>query len=211
MEDIQIKVSKNGLLIPVVNGVYLHSMYNPKKEAETFIQNNIHQIRGQKNFLVLGLGFGYHIEALIKEIGSRDYFINILEPSTSLINAFDDKRPLFDKNVVIRELSNVEELYKNINFSDFLAQKPVILSHNTSFNMNQDIFKKFLHFQASSFVNDYIDLIDIDIQYKFENHSPDKSLKDILSDIRKSSHILDTNDIFLLALDEIINNKDIVR
>jgi hypothetical protein len=32
----EIKTSRNGLTVPVVNGIHLHSIYNPIKEAEAF-------------------------------------------------------------------------------------------------------------------------------------------------------------------------------
>ena len=34
----EFKVSRNGLTVPVVRGVHLHSIYNPMKEAEAFAQ-----------------------------------------------------------------------------------------------------------------------------------------------------------------------------
>ena len=41
IENYEIKTSRTEQKIPVVNGVHLHSIYNPFKEAEALIEQNL--------------------------------------------------------------------------------------------------------------------------------------------------------------------------
>ncbi len=203
MSQVQIKVSKNGSLIPILNGVYLHSMYNPEKEASNFIQNNKHQINQGNNFLILGLGFGYHIEALVNEIKDRDYRIYVLEPSQELIEAFLANKPLNNDRMFIQKLEDIKKLYQNSMFAEFLAEKPIILPHTTSFNMHQTRFKEFLNFRASLAIQDYKDLIVPELRYKFDQIQENWTLEDYLQFTDSRTKIEDTNDLLFLALNEI--------
>ncbi|MEI8346869.1 MAG: hypothetical protein WCG27_05350, partial [Pseudomonadota bacterium] len=58
----EIKYSKTNHPIPVINGVHLHSVYNPIKEAETFISKQEKILKEKNHILFLGLGFGHHID-----------------------------------------------------------------------------------------------------------------------------------------------------
>jgi hypothetical protein len=49
-----------------INGIYLHSKYSPRKEAEKFISANEKLYKNKDIILVYGLGFGYHIRELLK-------------------------------------------------------------------------------------------------------------------------------------------------
>lgn len=54
--------ARNGDIVPVSGKSYLHSRYDPRREAEQFAQ-----AAGKGNFfIVLGIAGGYHIEALLE-------------------------------------------------------------------------------------------------------------------------------------------------
>ena len=81
--DINVIRSKDGLPVPQIAGVTLHSQYRPFEEGEkttinfTFDQN--------RKTIVFGLGFGYHIQALLKkQLGS----VTVVEPFMSVFRAF---------------------------------------------------------------------------------------------------------------------------
>jgi hypothetical protein len=82
MENYQIKVAKSGHKIPVINDVHLHSSYDPIKEASAFIDKVIKQPL-QSNYLILGLGFGYHIKELVSRLNQSNIKPNlvIIEPN----------------------------------------------------------------------------------------------------------------------------------
>ena len=58
--------SKTGYVTLRYNGKYIHSKYNPVKEAEQFANNNYNVIENNSTVVVYGLGLGYHILALNK-------------------------------------------------------------------------------------------------------------------------------------------------
>jgi len=49
-----------------INGFFLHSSYNPIKEAATFAKNNIEKINRRDFVIVYGVGLGYHIREILK-------------------------------------------------------------------------------------------------------------------------------------------------
>ncbi len=52
--------------------LFLHSRYNPAQEAERFIDTL--DVKGASNFIVFGLGLGYHLIELIKKAPSHSKF-----------------------------------------------------------------------------------------------------------------------------------------
>lgn len=149
--NFNIEKSRNGLSVPYMNGVYLHSIYNPKKEAELFADENKDTIKKKSHVLILGLGFGYHIEEVAKEMNNyhSHYEILVLEPNKELINTFMETRPFEDKNIKVIHLDNNENLYSNHSFVKFLMNKPSVLRHEASFSVSDTSFKDFLKFKSS--------------------------------------------------------------
>ena len=102
----EIKRSKNGFDIPVINGVHLHSAYNPQKEATHFYEKYKDQINANSPILILGLGFGYHIEALFEYLENKQKPENIwvLEPSIETVEKYKKINPeIFSKFRLICE------------------------------------------------------------------------------------------------------------
>lgn len=65
----ELVLAKNGMpTIRVINGertVYLHSRYDPEKEAKRWVEHQISVYKERpERFLVIGMGAGYHIKAL---------------------------------------------------------------------------------------------------------------------------------------------------
>ena len=54
---IELQSSRNGLSIPVINGVYLHSMYNPQKEAQAFAEKHEATLKKEKQNYNFGTWF----------------------------------------------------------------------------------------------------------------------------------------------------------
>ncbi len=75
-----IEPSKNGsptLLFQDTTGktISLHSRYNPEQEASQFIQNL--ELGDSSNFIIFGIGLGYHLLELIKNTPSHSNFLII--------------------------------------------------------------------------------------------------------------------------------------
>ena len=62
VEVYEIKESKNGLKVPVIDGVYLHSIYDPQTEGKALLKRHQDSFEEKSSILILGLGYGYHIE-----------------------------------------------------------------------------------------------------------------------------------------------------
>ncbi len=82
-EEIEVVSSKSGFLVPQVSGVSLHSQYKPVEEATRAIENFVFD--SQRKTIVYGLGFGYHVQALLQRHSGE---VIIIEPLMSLFRSF---------------------------------------------------------------------------------------------------------------------------
>ena len=149
IESYELKESRNGDLVPVINGVHLHSIYNPIKEAGSFVDNNQQAINANTNFLILGLGFGYHVDALVNHLDSLNYTsysIIVIEPNAKLVNDFNRLRGFKNHRVSITSPMNSSEVFENYDFIQFLKSKPALLKHELSFDLEKDFYKNFLRY-----------------------------------------------------------------
>lgn len=151
----QLVKSKSGLTVPYINEVYLHSMYSPAKEAEGFAKLHEEALKRKKNIIILGLGFGYHIEEVAKRLNSfhDDYRIIVIEPNEKLFKDFIQTRPFEDKRITTLHTVDSESLFLREDFIEFLLTSPAIIKHDTSFMLNQEFFTNFLQYKASTSVN----------------------------------------------------------
>ena len=62
----------------------LHSLYDPQREAERFI--DLQQVREGDHVLVYGLGLGYHIRVLRDRVGTQGKIV-VFEPNTDIVTA----------------------------------------------------------------------------------------------------------------------------
>lgn len=89
LEQIKIVDSKVGLpTIQVTNekkSIFLHSKYDPVKEAERFIKQ-FEDVESYKHILFYGIGFGYHIEKFLEMYPEVSF--SIYEPSEEVMYAF---------------------------------------------------------------------------------------------------------------------------
>ena len=158
-QSIEIKNSKNDLPIPVVNGVHLHSMYNPGKEANAFADKNLQLLKDKKNILVLGLGFAYLLEALLDRMNqlnpAKKNHIIVIDPS---INLFEEckahKRLLKSEQIEYICGLDVSKLYSNQYFVNYLLENPGVIAHPASFSLHKKYFTEFLDYKASTYLED---------------------------------------------------------
>jgi len=200
--EITLQASRNGLSVPVVDGVYLHSIYNPSKEAHAYAENHESVIQSKSNILIFGLGFGYHVEevAKIANKAHKNYTIYVIEPNAELVKLFSEKRPFLDKNIKIITGNSPEEIYTNYNFSKFLITKPGILKLDTSFNVNKKFFTDFLTYKASHNINNYQSLLNANAQEIIAGRT--ETFHDSIQSIKKQRVITNKNDFLMLAIAE---------
>ena len=110
--SIQFKESKDGLPVPMVNNIALHSAYYPLKEAERINKESDEK----KLCIAIGFGAGYHLTGINKEIiaisVSHETLSNVLE-KIDLSKWFSK-----DKLRIINE-DEIVEYFDFFNYSSF--------------------------------------------------------------------------------------------
>lgn len=201
---IELQSSRNGLSIPVINGVYLHSMYNPQKEAEVFAEKHVATLKKKNKIMILGLGFGYHVEEVAKELNKRgEYQIIVIEPNKELVDLFQSKRAFLDSSIEIISYETAQQYYLDTRFTQFLSKKPGIIKLDTSFNINRAFFKSFLTYKADARISSYSENMNLETRSLFEGH--EGSLFEITREIKSQRFVANKKDFLILALTEMAN------
>jgi hypothetical protein len=205
---IEVKEARNGLPIPVINGIHLHSIYNPTKEAETFATSHEEHLMRNSNILVLGLGFGYHIHEL--DLVLKKYHNNrkiiVIEPNEELVKLFNSRFEYDTGRVLIKTGEDISSYYKNEDVVNFLIQRPYIIKHDTSFNLQLNFYKAFLSYTAPTRINQYLDLMNVQTRGLFDNNT-DLTLEQYIKNVSQKKNQVSRHDYILLALNEIKNRK----
>lgn len=216
IENYEIKTSRTEQKIPVVNGVHLHSIYNPFKEAEALIEKNLSSLETKREILVLGLGFAYHINELIETMtkihGDNGFRIVVIEPNIQVYNDCIELDLLNKKNVIVYAGFSSAELYSDSDLVHFLLKKPTVIAHPPSFNLYQLYFKEVLSFVAPSKIGESIQFLNNSkVKDYLRNFNQDMTFKEISSTSIAEKHKFEEMDFLAMALNEMtkgsINNN----
>ncbi len=153
IESFQIKYAKTGQAVPVINDVHLHSIYYPIREADAFINKNLSFVGDKKHVLVLGLGYGYHINSLSKYLFNKhgdNYEICVVEPLLQLVADVSALSLVNQDKIKIFSERSIVDLFDNVDLVNFLIKRPAVLAYPASFNLCSKYFKAFLEYRASS-------------------------------------------------------------
>ena len=157
ISSFDIKTSRTEQKVPVVNGVHLHSIYNPFKEAENLINSNLEALKNKNEVLILGLGFGYHVNYTIEkltELHGNNFKVIVIEPNSRVHEECLSLDLLNKKNILVYSGFTANELYSDLDLIHFLLRKPAMIAHPASFNLYQIYFKNFLTFEAPTKIED---------------------------------------------------------
>lgn len=148
--------AKSKELVPLIRGIPLHSLHNPRREAEVFANNHLAHLSKTPNVLVLGLGFGYHIEEMSKilRLRHKDGRILVIEAHQELVRLWQS----YQKNACNAEVitsPSIDELYADKDLCKFLLTKPVVIIHHASFESAKKYYQSFLTRRASSHLKDF--------------------------------------------------------
>ena len=162
IEAYEVKESKDGLKIPVVNGVHIHSQYNPRKEGEDLLKQHLHALEKKNNLLILGLGFGHHLFDIIKHLKSNNTSFNIavIDPNRQVIDDCLKFYPELLKDITVYCDPLINKLFYSKELIDFLLEKPVIIPHAPSFNLYREYFTEYLTYKCSQRIRDVIDTLE---------------------------------------------------
>ncbi len=156
---IEFKIAKSGHLVPVVDQIFLHSIYDPIKEAEVFVESHVTEIENNPCVLILGLGFAYHaLQTMekLKEIHGVKAQLMVIEANQHLVERFISYAQ--DKNVKIGFhifTGEAETIYSSDRFLDFLLKRPQVLVHRTSFQKDKAYYEKILKYSAAQNMDSY--------------------------------------------------------
>jgi hypothetical protein len=207
----EIKTSRTEQKVPVVNGVHLHSIYNPAKEAENLVTAQIESLKTKNEVLILGLGFAYHVNAIIdklSEFHGDDFKIIVIEPNVQVYDECVKLNLLHKKNIVIYSGFTSTELFSDLDLIHFLLKKPAMIAHPASFNLYQNYFKKVLTFEAPQDIGSIQDFIESpEIKKYLDGFDQSQTFEDVLYDEIPSKAILDEYDFLTMALNEMTKSN----
>lgn len=136
------------------NDVYLHSRFDPKREADRFIESQ--EIKKTGLVILYGFGCGYHVEALMEQLHNQARAI-VIEPDVSLFMSVLEHRDfssLFaDKRMTLLVGWSPEEMFQYFEtriVEFFLSVK--VITHEVSFRFNTQLIQ-----QMMDVVNDFME------------------------------------------------------
>lgn len=204
----EVKNARTGQLIPVVNGVHLHSVYNPIKESEALLEKNRDSLEKKNEVLILGLGFAYHVNKIsefLRSVHGDHFKIVIIEPNLQVYNDVLTTGLLDRNNALVYSGFRANELYHDIDLVNFLLRKPTVIAHPASFNLYQDYFKSILTYEAPKSIGQSLENVtNAEIRNYLSQFDPNITLDEIINSIKKdSSGISEEIDFLSLAMNEI--------
>lgn len=114
------EIAKNGEETLNINGVYIHSKYNPTKEAKNLADK---YYKKQHTHIILGYGLGYFVRELINKCSANEKIIVV----EAILEKIDD----FNLNVNFIKESSRENILKQLNkLIKFDEKINVIISPN---------------------------------------------------------------------------------
>ena len=203
----EVKTARSGQKVPVVNGVHLHSIYNPLKEAENLTEAQLDNLKNKNEVLILGLGFGYHVNAVIEKLilfHGENYKVIVIEPNSQVYEDCLSSQLIIEKNITIYTGLNSSELYGELSLIHFLLRKPVMIAHPPSFNLYHNYFKNFLTFEAPQNIKSILEFVKAEqVKNYLNNFNSGATLDEVLySEIPNKTQFKET-DFLVMALCEI--------
>lgn len=199
---IEIRKSKHGEDIPVVNGVFIHSAYNPIKEAEAFVENHLSTLRQKNNILVLGLGFGYHLDQILHHLNNfhPEYRVVVIEPMLEMAEACAKVNGKNLKRTILLTDKEINDLYQNPNFIRFLMNKPGVIAHPASFNFHGEYFRNLLSYEAEQSLEAFQARLPAGLVSAFNQYPKNKTLNNLLTDLEVKTKLEQEHEFLLGAL-----------
>lgn len=213
--SIEIKSSKTNLCVPVINGIHLHSIYDPLKEAENMANQNFASYENKSNILILGLGMGHHVLAIYNQaiLKHPQCEIVVLEPLKELEHLCkENNTEIINDKITILAGYSCDELYRNKFIIDYLLLKPAIIFHAPSFNMHKKYFTDFLKYNAPTRINQLISYFDNEeIKDYFTKISNELSISDYISKSLPTKNKFEKLDFLMMAYQEIKKEKTTIN
>lgn len=152
--QITLTEAKSKDLVPCLDGTPLHSLHNPRREAEVFASNHLAHLSKSPCALVLGLGFGYHVEEIAKilRLRHKSFRVAVIEMMPELARLAESYRGDLAGVEVFSE-TPAKPLWQNPKLAAFLLEKPVVIIHPASFAAAREQYENFLRRRAPQTVS----------------------------------------------------------
>lgn len=192
--------AQSGHDILLLGDVEMHSRFNPVQEAYEQVMSIEDKLEKHSRVLVLGSGLGYHIQQLEFKMRSfhKEPEIFVVEPNEEVAILAKQSHIIPQKHVTIFSGNELEGYYQCTEFVEFLNDKPLIVPHRATLNLENSFFKKFLSYKASNQIFKIHNIIDPEIQILFDDANSSSTLNQFLDDINNKES-LTTDDFKLLA------------
>ncbi len=95
-----VEIAKDGSYTLQLNGIFLYSKYRPKEDVEKFIAKEV--TTDSKQYILFGLGLGYHAEALLEKSPKSTVFVVLADKAElELCREYGSAHILEDKRIYI--------------------------------------------------------------------------------------------------------------
>lgn len=129
-------ISKSGHKVPVINNLPLHSKMNPLREAGSFFKN---EKKAKTVWIVLGLGFAYHLEDILNE-GKTVY---VVEPNPEISDYYLNHFPKTENLNVINASMKQSILFLEKELSAYDIRSIGFKVHQPSFNVFSKLYQEY--------------------------------------------------------------------
>lgn len=153
---IELAQAKNKDFVPVINGKPLHSLHNPRKEAEALANNHLAQLSTTPNALVLGLGFGYHVIEIahVLKLRHKTFRLIVIEANKEIYRLCQ-AYSILSESIQVFTHPNPESFFFDSQNALFMSQKPSIIIHRGSYDQSLSYYQKFLNYRPRTNPEDY--------------------------------------------------------
>ena len=205
--QLRIVKSQSGHNNLIVNGVEMHSRFNPVQEAYEQATELSDKLKSSRRVLILGIGLGYHIQQI--EFKMREFHsvpeIVVIEPNEQVAVCAQQSHIIPQKFVRVLYGQKIENYYRDSRFVQFLQNKPLIIPHKPTLDLEQDFFKRFLKYEASKKIKEVLPVLDQRLQGFFTEVNHEITLYQFLEDIEQQDTFSQDN-FKLLAFKKLLDS-----
>ena len=212
--QLRIVKSQSGHTNLLVQGVEMHSRFNPVQEAYDQAVELSDKLKTSHQVLILGIGLGYHVQQI--EFKMREFHtapeIVVIEPNEKVALCAQNSHIIPQKFVRVLCGDQVENYYRDSRFVNFLQSKPLIIPHRPTLDLEQSFFKKFLKYEASKKLKEVTPVLDTRLVDIFQDSNKEITLYQFLEDLEQAPHLTSTH-MQLLAFKEMLNsfNNEVIH
>lgn len=140
--DLEMLKTPNSYWVPMIDGNVLHSLVDPNREAERFVDSIEAQVRSVQSILVLGLGGGFHIQKLRERFPDKN--ILVIEAHAEIVDAIKKKnQKVFEQcDVLVRP--EVDKVHVTSEICELFSGTFSIVRHPASWRSASQYYTDFL-------------------------------------------------------------------